>query len=370
MYFKGIELKNFRNYERESVTFHRKVNVILGENAQGKTNLLEALYITSFGRSFRHVRDADLIRIGSGYAGIKAEAVKEETGREDRTMEIEIGLVKGGKSIRIDGVNLKKTSELLNNVHIVMFSPDDLRIVKDEPARRRNFIDREICQISPVYYSELTGYHRILQQRNALLRGEKPDPGILDVWDLELVKYGAAVIFRRNAFIREMSEMSSEIHRELTGGKEQFSAVYAPSVKAADTLKEQRELLMDVLRENRPADLEKRSTGRGPHRDDLRMYIHDMEVRKYGSQGQQRTAALSLKLAEISMIRRETGDEPVLLLDDVLSELDQTRQRQLMSTFRDTQIFITSTEMDQDMSRKIPEHRTFRVENGTVASYE
>ena len=363
MYFTGLELSNFRNYEEETVRFHRKVNIILGENAQGKTNLLEALYMTSFGRSFRHVRDAEMIRIGSKQAGIRADAVRNRL-----DMKIEIRLMKNGKSIRVDDVNLRKTSQLLSNVHVVMFSPDDLRIVKDEPAKRRKFIDREICQVSPVYYSELSGYNRTLQQRNAVLRSEKPDGGILDIWDEELAKYGAAVMLRRKRFIREMSEMSAEIHRDLTDGREKFSAVYAPSVPLAEDLKEQREQLAEILRENRRSDLERRTTCRGPHRDDLGMYIDDLEVRRYGSQGQQRTAALSMKLAEIGMIRMETGDEPVLLLDDVLSELDQVRQRQLMSSFRDTQIFITSTEMDEETSRKIPEHTVFYVKNGKVSS--
>ncbi len=363
MYFTGVELSNFRNYEHEKISFHRKVNVILGENAQGKTNLLEALYMTSFGRSFRHVRDRDLIRKGSKYASVRAEAV-----RDGRDLKVEIGLIRGGKSIRVDGANLRKTSQLLNNVHIVLFSPEDLRIVKDEPARRRDFIDREICQISPVYYSDLTAYHRALRQRNAVLRSENPDSGILDIWDREMAKYGAAVILRRDAFIRGLSEISAEIHRDLTDGREQFSAVYEPGIKVAGNFREQQDLFLDTLWNNRASDLERRTTGKGPHRDDLGMYISDMEVRKYGSQGQQRTAALSLKLAEIDMIRRETGDEPVLLLDDVLSELDQVRQRQLMSSFSDIQIFITSTDLDEKTEKRIPDHTVFRVEKGRVSS--
>lgn len=362
MYFTGIELRNFRNYSHENVNFHRKVNVFLGENAQGKTNLLEALYMTSFGRSFRHVRDSDMIRIGSKYAGIQADIVRNQL-----EMKVEIGLVKGGKSIRVDGVNLKKTSQLLNNVHVVMFSPEDLRIIKDEPAKRRNFIDREICQISSVYYSELSGYQRVLQQRNAVLRSDHPDSGILDVWDMELARYGAAVVSRREEFIKGMSEVSSKIHRDLTDGKEQFSVVYAPNAAVSGSLREKKEQLITLLEENRQTDLDRRTTCRGPHRDDLDLYIGDMEVRKYGSQGQQRTAALSLKLAEIDLIRRETEDEPVLLLDDVLSELDQVRQRQLMSSFGDIQIFITSTEMNEETSRNIPDHAVFRVQNGKVS---
>lgn len=361
MYFTELELRNFRNYEQETIRFHRKVNVILGENAQGKTNLLEALYMTSFGRSFRHVKDKELIRIGSKFASIKANAVQNTL-----DMSVEIGLIRGGKSIRLDGVNLKKTSQLLNHVHVILFSPEDLRIVKDEPAGRRRFIDREICQINPVYYSDLTRYQKTLQQRNAVLRSDRPDGGILDVWDYELAKYGAAVMLRRDTFIQGMSEISAGIHQDLTNGREIFTAGYAPNVKITGDFKQQQEYFLDILRENRQSDLERRTTGRGPHRDDLSMKINDLEVRKYGSQGQQRTAALSLKLAEIDMIRKETGDEPVLLLDDVLSELDQIRQRQLMSSFHDIQIFITSTEMSEETEKNIPDHTVFEVKNGTV----
>lgn len=362
MYFTEIELSDFRNYVHESVKFHRNVNIILGENAQGKTNLLEALYMTSSGRSFRHVRDREMIRMGAKIAGIRAEAVKE-----DRLTTVEIGIIKNAKSIKVDGVNLKKTSQLLNNIHIVMFSPEDLSIVKDEPARRRRFVDRELSQISPVYYSDLTRYNRVLQQKNAALRNGITDDAVLDIWDSELASYGASVIRRRDDFIRKLSAVSSSIHTGLTDGREKFSAEYAPSMDVAGSMEEQREHVLDLLRESRQQDIERGRTGRGPQRDDIRLFANGMDVRKYGSQGQQRTAALSLKLAEIDIIKNETGDSPVLLLDDVLSELDRSRQRQLMSAFHDVQIFITSTEMDDEMERDIPEHTRFQVENGKVS---
>lgn len=362
MYFTGIELNNFRNYKQEQVHFHRKVNIILGKNAQGKTNLLEALYLTSFGKSFRSVKDTDMIRIGSKYASIKADAIRNEI-----PVKVEIGLIRGGKSIRVDGVNLKKSSQLLSTIPVVMFSPDDLRIVKDEPAKRRKFIDRELCQISAVYYSGLSAYQRVLQQRNAVLRSDRPDEGILEIWDLELAEYGAAVVSRRDAFIRGLSEVSAEIHSDLTEGKEQLTLAYSPNVPLSGSLSDQKKQLVEILRECRQTDLDRKTTSRGPHRDDLSLYINDMEVRKYGSQGQQRTAALSLKLAEIGMIRQETGEEPVLLLDDVLSELDEIRQKQLMSSFQDIQIFITSTGMDEGMGREIPDHSVFRVDHGKVS---
>ena len=341
MYFSEIELRNFRNYEHEEIRFHEKVNLLLGQNAQGKTNLLEALYITSFGKSFRQVNDGDMIRFGEKTAFVRARAMDE---KDDIT--VELGLIKGGKSIKIDGVPVRKTSQLLNHIHVIIFSPDDLRIVKDDPSRRRRFIDRELIQIRPVYYSSLMKYHKVLQQRNALLKNAVPDRGILDVLDEELASYGADVITARSSFIRKLSAISSEIHSDLTENREDLSVSY----KSA---------FLDVLAESRDSDIERRTTGRGPQRDDLNLYINDKMVRKYGSQGQQRTAALSLKLAETAVIKQETGDTPVLLLDDVLSELDFSRQKQLISSF-------STSEIDRNLIDGIPDYEVYKINNGSV----
>ena len=361
MYFKEIELTDFRNYEREKVSFHRQVNVFTGQNAQGKTNLLESLYIMSMGKSFRTGKDADMIRFGA--ASGKALARLDRDGRD---LEIEIGFIKGGKSIRIDGIPRKKTSDLLEHVYVVMFSPDDLRIVKDEPAQRRKFLDRELCQIRPVYYSSLLKYRKVLQQRNSLLREGVTDGYFLDVWDEELAEYGARIIFERRKFIEKLSEGSRKIYSGLTENREVLTTVYEADVNAAASVPEQRSMFLEELRKSRSQDLFRRTTGRGPHHDDLRLDIGGVPVRKFGSQGQQRSAALSLKLAEIEIIRQETGEEPVLLLDDVLSELDRTRQKQLINIFQNTQIFITATGVEEAFRARIPEHALFEVEDGHV----
>ena len=361
MYFKELELVNFRNYENLKIGFHEKVNIFLGENAQGKTNLLEALYIMSLGKSFRTPRDNDMIRFGTDFARIRTVS---EKGGED--LSVEIGLIRNRKSLKIDGVKKKKISDLLEHIYIVIFSPDDLRIVKDEPEKRRRFIDRELCQLSPVYYDDLLRYRKALNQRNFLLREERPAESLLEIWDEEIASYGSRIIMRRGAFAERLKTISRRIHKELTEGREELDLFYEPDIPfAGDTAGQKREFLR-ILEENRQRDLARRTTLRGPHRDDLGMKIGGIDVRKYGSQGQQRTSALSLKLAELTLIEEETGEKPVLLLDDVLSELDRTRQRQLITSFGGVQIFITATELDRGIVSRLKDYAVFCVKQGKV----
>ncbi len=361
MYFKEVELINFRNYENQRIDFHKKVNIILGENAQGKTNLLEALYIMSLGKSFRTSRDNEMIRFGSGLARVKT--ISEKDGEE---LTVEIGLIKNKKSLKIDGVKKKKISELLENVYVVIFSPDDLRIVKDEPEKRRKFIDRELCQLKPVYYDELSRYKRALGQRNVLLKEENPADSLLDIWDEELAEYGARIILRRGSFIDKLKIISRRIHSDLTEGKEELGLYYESDLPREAGYERQKLEFQRILREGRERDRLRRTTLRGPHRDDLSIKIGEKDVRIYGSQGQQRTSALSLKLAELMLIEEETGEKPVLLLDDVLSELDRTRQRQLMTSFGDIQIFITATELSGEVASQLGDYALFSVEDGAV----
>lgn len=361
MYFKELELVNFRNYEKLKIRFHEKVNILLGENAQGKTNLLEALYIMSLGKSFRTSRDSDMIRFGTDFARIRTVSEKEG---ED--LIVEIGLIRRKKSLKIDGVKKKKISDLLENVYIVIFSPDDLRIVKDEPEKRRRFIDRELCQLSPVYYDDLVRYRKALNQRNVLLREERPDASLMDIWDEETAFYGSRIMVRRKAFSERLRVISRKIHGDLTEGREELDVFYEPDIPLAENPPEQRKQYLQVLREGREKDAARRTTLRGPHRDDLGIKTNGTDVRNYGSQGQQRTAALSLKLAELTLIEEETGEKPVLLLDDVLSELDRTRQRQLITSFGDIQIFITATELDSGIISRLSDYTVFQVERGIV----
>lgn len=361
MYFKEMELSNFRNYEDQKIDFHEKVNMIVGNNAQGKTNLIEGLYIMSLGKSFRTSKDSEMIRFGCNMA-----RVKTVSHRSDRDVTVEIGLVKNKKSLKIDGVKMKKASDLLENVYIVVFSPDDLKIVKEEPEKRRKFIDRELCQLKPVYFDSVSKYKKILAQRNFLLKEEKPDMSMLDIWDEELSGYGARIIKERALFIEKLKKISKGIHSDLTENREILDIEYESDIDICDDIREQKKVFYDALYSGRKRDMIRRNTGRGPHRDDIRIMIDGIDVRSFGSQGQQRSAALSLKLAEIKLIFEETGERPVLLLDDVLSELDRVRQRQLITSFGDIQIFITTTEVTDELRKQLPDHAIFEVEKGIV----
>ncbi len=361
MYFKELELIDFRNYEHERISFHKNVNVMTGNNAQGKTNILEGLYLISVGKSFRSVHDKDMIRFGTGLARVRAVIEKE---CED--IEIEVGIINSGKSIKIDGVNRKKTSDLFDYIYAVMFSPEDLRIIKDDPSHRRRFIDRELCRLRPVYYSDLSRYNKTLKQRNMLLKSEGCIEEMLDIWDEELSVYGSRIIQDRIRFTDMLSGISGSIHKGLTENREEITVKYESDISFADNAEIQKEIFLHELKKNRKNDIFRHTTGKGPHHDDICIEVNGVNVRKFGSQGQQRTAALSLKLAEIEIIKKETGESPVVLLDDVLSELDDARQRQLINLFRDAQIFITSTEIEEKLASGIREHALFRVSEGTA----
>lgn len=362
MYIDRLELTNFRNYENLNIEFDDKVNLILGENAQGKTNIIEAIYMSSFGKSFRTVKDSELIKFDKDFARIHVEAEKSY----EKT-NIDIRILKGSKkSIKKDGVPLAKTSELLDHIYIVIFSPEDLKIVKDEPEKRRNFIDRELSQISPKYCYMLTKYKKALLQRNSYLKGENIDPVMIDLWDEELSKYGAPVIRMRDEFIKILGAYSSNIHSNITAGRENLRLEYDFDVKPERDGKNQFEKIREKLKENRERDIRNRNTSVGPHRDDISFFVNDIEMRKYGSQGQQRTCALSLKLAELDIIKKETGEDAVLLLDDVMSELDYIRQEYLIKSLKKNQIFVTTTEIDNLIKEKFKNAKIFYIENGNV----
>ena len=362
MYIKNIELYNFRNYENIKVDFNRNVNLLLGDNAQGKTNLLEGIYLTSIGKSFRTGRDADLVKFGETSAKIKAEAVKEYF---DTAVEIVIKK-DAKKSIKKDGVHIKKTSELLENILIVIFSPEDLKIVKDEPEKRRKFIDRELCQIQPLYYDSLTNYKKTLLQRNAYLKEDKIENSILDLWDTQLARYGARMIHIREKFIRKISGFSGKIHSSITNGKESLFLEYNPNIDYMEHLEELEGFFYDEIKKSFKNDFRQRTTTRGPHKDDIAFFVNGVNMRNFGSQGQQRTCALSLKLAELSLIKEETGEDAVLLLDDVMSELDAGRQEYLIKTLKENQLFITTTDIDEKKLASFPETKIIYIEKGKI----
>ncbi len=314
------------------------------------------------GRSFRTNKDKEMIAFGTENA--KVSCLVEN---EDRETEIRIVYQKEGKIISVDGVKLQRSVDLLENVYVVIFSPDDLRIIKDGPESRRRFLDRELCQIKPVYYSDLGNYKKVIRQRNMLLRQHGFDRQLMDVFNEALSDYGLRLADERRKFTERLKKISGEIHAEISGGKEILTISYETGIPDRDIPEEDRkELYKRKLEEELERDSYNGFTSFGPHKDDLKIEVNGTDIRQYGSQGQQRTAALSMKLAEIGLIREETGSDAVLLLDDVLSELDQGRQQYLIEAMKDVQVFITATEIDPGLREKLPKGRTFIIEDGSV----
>ena len=362
MFIKNIELHNFRNYGELGMEFHPNVNLILGNNAQGKTNLLESIYVCSMGKSFRTAKDSEMILFGEEFGRVKVEAQKDYY---DTSVEL-IFTRDSRKSAKVDGVKIKKSSQLLENLYMVIFSPEDLRIVKDEPEKRRKFIDRELCQLRPKYYEDLSNYKKVLLQRNAYLKERDVDPSILDLWDMQLARYGASIMMMRADFVKKLDKISRGIHGAITNGGENLQLKYVPNVELASTAAELEERYYHVLRSAYENDMRQRTTTKGPHKDDLEFFIDGISVRSFGSQGQQRTSALSIKLAELSLIKEETGEEAILLLDDVMSELDLQRQEFLVKSLSEIQMFITTTEIPEKLKETLPEGKTFYVSAGSV----
>lgn len=357
MIVKSLKLKNFRNYELLDLEFDNTTNIFYGDNAQGKTNILESIYLSGTTKSHRGTKDRDMIQFGQEEAHI--EIIVEKRGVP---FKIDIHLKKNSpKGIAINKIPIKKASELFGIINIVFFSPEDLNIIKNGPAERRRFIDLELSQLDKVYLSDLSNYNRIVNQRNKLLKDIYDRNDLLetlDIWDFQLVQYGNRVMERRKIFIEQMNEIIGKVHERLTGGREHLQLIYEPGVKN-DTLE-------NALFRNRERDMRMKSTSVGPHRDDICFMCGDLDIRKFGSQGQQRTAALSLKLAEIELVKQEIKDTPILLLDDVLSELDKHRQNYLLDSIRGIQTLITCTGLDEFVNHRFSINRIFHVERGHV----
>lgn len=363
MIIKKIKIENFRNYHEEEVIFHDKVNVIIGDNAQGKTNLLESIYVSSLGRSFRTTKDKEMILFEEPYARIVANYVAE-----DQEKKVDVGFNKEGKKeIKVNNIKVEKMTEMLNHFYVVVFSPDDLKIVKEEPEKRRNFIDRELCKMKISYLNNLVQYKKILIQRNAYLKSEKKDRQAMAVWDDALSQYGTQVMFQRQAFIEELNQISSQIHEKITQGKETLEIQYEPNLKTEGDAALLFEKMKKKLADTYKSDTYAGNTSIGPHKDDVLILVNGISARQYGSQGQQRTAALSMKLAEIYLIEKEKGEKPILLLDDVLSELDQDRQKYLIKALSESQLFITAAELNPQLSEALPPGNFYKVSNGKIS---
>ena len=359
MKIKSLKLKNYRNYDILNLDFDEAANIFYGDNAQGKTNILEAVYLTGTTKSHRGAKDREMIKFGCDESHL--ETIVEKNGID---YQIDMHLKKtGSKGIAINKIPIKRASELFGIVNLVFFSPEDLNVIKNGPSERRRFIDMELSQLDKVYMNNLLNYNKIVNQRNHLLKeisfGDRVSlESTLDVWDMQLVHYGNKIIERRTEFIQEMNEIIASIHKKLTGDREDIKVIYEPHNGSMD--------LEDALKKNRDRDLRLKSTSTGPHRDDICFMTGDLDIRKYGSQGQQRTAALSLKLSEIEMVKRAIHDTPVLLLDDVLSELDKHRQNYLLDSIHDIQTLITCTGVDEFVNHRFSINKVFHVRNGQV----
>ncbi len=361
MKIKSLKLKNFRNYDLLYLDFDSSTNIFYGNNAQGKTNILEAVYLSGTTKSHRGTKDRDLIQFGEDESHIEVTVDKK-----DISYQIDMHLKKNSpKGIAVNKVPIRKASDLFGIINIVFFSPEDLNIIKNGPSERRRFIDLELSQLDKIYLNHLSNYHRIVNQRNHLLKGLKDVSKqeslmqTLDVWELQLIQYGNEIIERRKKFIEEINEIISIIHNKLTGGNEEIKLSYEPSNGDLN--------LEQALKKNRERDFRIKSTSVGPHRDDICFFVGDLDIRRFGSQGQQRTAALSLKLSEIEIVKKKTNDMPILLLDDVLSELDKYRQNYLLDSIHDIQTLITCTGVDEFVNHRFSINKVFHVQNGQVS---
>ena len=334
MWIKKIKINNFRNYEKEEINLEKNINIFYGENAQGKTNIIEAIFLCSLGKSFRTKKDKELIKLNEQNAIVEVEYEKSD---RDGKIKIEIG---NKKNIYLNGIKIKKLSELLGNLNIVIFTPDDINILKGGPQNRRRFLDIMISQLRPNYMHILNLYIKTMEQRNNYLRQikeEHKDENLLEIWDEKLAEYAIKIYEYRKEFIEKIIKKIDIIHKKITNGEEQIKFEYITEC-------DNKEKYLKLLKERRKLDIIKGFTTKGIHRDDFVIYINKKEIKIFGSQGQNRTAMLSLKLAELQVIYDEIGEYPILLLDDFMSELDKTRRKNFLENIEGTQVIITGTE--------------------------
>lgn len=357
MILKSVELSNFRNYEALQMQFDQGTNILYGDNAQGKTNVLESVYVSGTTKSHRGSKDRELIRFGCEEAHIRTIVEKDSL-----EYQIDMHIKKNrSKGIAINKLPIKKAADLFGILNLVLFSPEDLNMIKNGPAERRRFLDFELCQLDKIYLHYLSKYNKVLNQRNKLLKDLPFQPSLKDtlpVWDLQLLECGRKVILARQEFVSRLNEIVYDIHKRISGGREELFIKYEPDVTAEE--------FEQKLFSCQERDLKLGTTNTGPHRDDLSFLIGEIDIRKYGSQGQQRTSALSLKLSEIELVKKSIHETPVLLLDDVLSELDSSRQNFLLNSIHDIQTVITCTGLDEFVKNRFQINQVFRVMEGHV----
>ncbi|ENZ00177.1 DNA replication/repair protein RecF [Clostridium thermobutyricum] len=360
MYVKKLKLINYRNYDNLEINLGPNVNVFMGDNAQGKTNVLEAIYYCAFAKSHRTSRDRELINWNGDIAFISVSV-----GRNRLDKKIDINILKDGKKVvKVNSVKINKIGELFGTFNVVMFSPEDLKIIKDSPGIRRKFIDMELCQLDHKYYYNLVQYNKVMNERNIVLKNREIDLDILDIYDIQLSTFGTYIINKRIEYLNKLNTHSIEIHNDITSGKEKIEFKYISSIKNYENVQND---FYEILKKNRKKDLEKGITCYGPHRDDFSVLINDVDTKSFGSQGQQRTAVLTMKFASLKIIKEITGEYPVLLLDDVLSELDFNRKRYVLSSIGEIQTIITCTGIEDLDDYLDNNSKLFKVRDGVIS---
>ena len=353
MYINKIKLNNFRNYEEQEILLNPNINIFYGDNAQGKTNIIESIFLCAIGKSFRTTNDKEMIKFNKENASVYIEYKKV-----DREGTIKI-YIENKKNIYVNGIKIKKLSELLGKINIVIFTPDDIQILKEGPQKRRRFLDIMIGQLRPNYVHILNLYNKTLEQRNNYLKQikieNKPEE-LLEIWDEKLAEYGEKVFLYRNEFIEKIKEKINNIHEDITENKENLKIEYESNCKS-------KEEYLNLLKERRKLDIIKGFTTKGVHRDDFMIYINNELVNIYGSQGQNRTVILSLKIAEMQVIYDEIGEYPILLLDDFMSELDEKRRRNFLENIENKQVIITCTDKIEEINN---EFKLFEVKKGVI----
>jgi len=351
MYINKIKLENFRNYENQEIEFDKNVNIIYGDNAQGKTNILESIFICSLGKSFRTNKEKELINKEKDYAKIEMISSKE-----DRDIKINFE-INEKKKFNINGIPAKRTSDILGKNYIVLFTPEDISILKNEPSKRRRFLNIMISQLRPMYVHLLNQYNKTIEQRNIYLKQIKYEGkpiSNLDIWDEQIVEIGTKIYEYRKEFIEKINEKIFDIHLKTTENKEEIKVKYISNIGKN---------YLESLKKNKNSDIQKGYTQIGIHRDDFEIYINDNPVSVYGSQGQKRTTIISLKLAESNVIYDEIGERPVILLDDFMSELDKKRIQGLFENIKENQVIITCTDSFKINNTK---YKLYKVTNATV----
>lgn len=363
MLIKELELVNYTNFSQQTVSFSPHINILTGANAQGKSNLIDSIFFLGFARSHRYPNDLALIRWGQSYFRLRG-VIQNRQG----LITIEHAVKKGRKHVKINGSSLTKIKDLLGQFTTIIFTPDDLILLKGGPEERRRFLNRHLIQLSPVYYDYSLIYQRILQQRNALLKKGPAHGPEIEIWDEKLSLYGSLIIQARRELLAKLAPLAGEVHTRLSGGEEQLVLRYEPSAAAGeDTPQAIQGALKASLSKHLKEDLRKGYTSVGPHRDDFTCRINGIDARVYASQGQQRTAVLTLKLAMLKLMADVTGEYPVLLLDDVFSELDQYRREYLLNTVAQTvQTIITATDIGAWTGPGMQLAKIFHVSQGRI----